>query len=133
MTPASDITRAHARVISDAGVKQLKPFFEDHISSDAQITTDGWRSYKSLKKSGWLITQKNSNGGKNFDAMHRFIMTMKASIRGIYGSVRDLQTYLDEYVFKFNRHKMQGDIFNILLIRMSQHAPMISSQIFNVT
>ena len=65
--------------------------------------------------------------------MHRFIMTMKASIRGIYGSVRDLQTYLDEYVFKFNRHKMQGDIFNILLIRMSQHAPMISSQIFNAT
>ena len=127
------ISRAHARVISDAGVKQLKQFFEDHISDDAHITTDGWRSYKSLKTKGWNITQKKSKGGKNFDAMHRFIMTMKASIRGIYGSVRDLQTYLDEYVFKFNRHKMQGDIFNVLLIRMSQHRPMTSSHIFNVT
>jgi hypothetical protein len=38
---SNGISRAHARVISDAGVKQLKPFFEDHISSDAQITTDG--------------------------------------------------------------------------------------------
>ena len=127
------ISRAHARVISDAGVKQLKQFFEDHISDDAHITTDGWRSYKSLKTKGWNIAQKKSKGGKNFDAMHRFIMTMKASIRGIYGSVRDLQTYLDEYVFKFNRHKMQGDIFNVLLIRMSQHRPMTSSHIFNVT
>jgi len=72
--------------------------------------TDGWRSYKSLENSGWQITQNNPNGGKNFDAMHRFIMTMKASLRGIYGSVRDLQIYLDEYVFKFNRLKMQGDI-----------------------
>jgi len=65
--------------------------------------------------------------------MHRFIMTMKASIRGIYGSVRDLQTYLNEPLVKFNEHNMQGDIFNILLIRMSQHSPMTSSQIFNVS
>ena len=61
---------------------------------DAQITTDGWRSYKSLKSKGWQITQKNSNGGKNFDAMHWLIMTMKATIRVIYGSVRDLQLIL---------------------------------------
>ena len=33
----------------------------------------------------------SSGGGKSFDAMHRLIMIMKATIRGIYGSVRDLQ------------------------------------------
>ena len=60
-------------------------------------------------------------------------MTMKATLRGIYGSVRDLQAYLDEHVFKFNRHKMQGDIFNVLLLRMINHPPLTSAQIFNVT
>ena len=100
---------------------------------DAQITTDGWRSYKSLKSKGWQITQKNSNGGKNFDAMHRLIMTMKATIRGIYGSVRDLQAYLDEFVFKFNRHKMEGDIFNVILLRMTHHQLLTSKQLFSVT
>ena len=127
------ISRVHARVIPDAGVKQLKPFFEDYISKQADISTDGWRSYKSLKMKGWNITQKHSDGGKNFDALHRCIMSLKATLRGIYGSVRDLQAYLDEYVFKFNRHKMKGDIFNVLLIRMTQHRPMSSTQIFSVT
>jgi len=126
------ISRAHARVIPNAGVKQLKPFFEDHISHQAHITTDGWRSYKSLQMKGWNITQKPSKGGTNFDALHRFIMTMKATIRGIYGSVRDLQAYLDEYVFKFNRHKMQGDIFNVVLMRMTHHRPMTAKEIFRV-
>jgi len=94
------ISRAHARVIPDSRVKQLTSFFEDNICDDAHITADGWCSYKSLKSKGWNITQKKLKGGKNFNAMHRFITTMKASIRGIYGSVRDLQTSLDEYVFK---------------------------------
>jgi len=38
------ISRAYLREIKDAGVKQLQPFFLDHISKDAKITTDGWRS-----------------------------------------------------------------------------------------
>lgn len=127
------ISRAYAKVISDAGVKQLEPFFIDHVSEQAKITTDGWRSYKSLRTKGWNITQEKSNGGKNFDALHRFIMSLKSYIRGIYGNVRDLQAYLDEYVFKFNRHKMNGDIFNVLLVRMCFLKPRTYKQIFGVT
>ena len=44
------ITKAYARQIENAGVKQLKPFFDDHISREAKVKTDGRRSYKSLKK-----------------------------------------------------------------------------------
>lgn len=126
------ISRAYAKVISDAGVKQLKPFFEDHISREAKIKTDGWRSYKSLKIQGWNIAQEKSKGGKSFDVLHRFIMSFKAWLRGIHGSVRDLQVYLDEYVFKFNRHKMNGGIFNIILKRMVNYPPRTYKQIFSV-
>ncbi len=127
------ISRAYARHIENAGVKQLKPFFEDHISKNAKIKTDGWRSYTSLKKTYKKIKQVKSKGGKNFDALHRFIMNFKAWLRGVFGSVRDLQPYLDEYVFKFNRHKMKGHIFNILLKRMANYPPRTYSQIFSVT
>ena len=127
------ISRAYARQIDNAGVKELKPFFEDHISREALIKTDGWRSYKSLGNKNWNITQEKSDGGKNFDALHRFIMNFKAWLRGIYGSVRDLQPYLDEYVFKFNRHKMKGRIFNIILKRMSNFPPTTGKVIFSVT
>ena len=126
------ISRAYVRVIKGAGVKQLKPFFEDFISKQAQIRTDGWRSYTSLKKKNWKVTQEKSSGGKNFDSMHRFIMGLKSYIRGVYGSVRDLQSYINEYVFKFNRHLMKGHIFNVLLKRMANFPPRTYKEIFYV-
>ena len=73
------ISRAYARQIDNAGVKELKPFFQDHIAREAQIKTDGWRSYRSLKKKGWKIKQEKSDGGKNFDALHRFIICIRYS------------------------------------------------------
>lgn len=99
-TIGQGIYRVHARVIPDNSIKQLKLFFEDYISEHANIITDGWLSYKSLQIKGWKITQKYSNGGKNFDALYRFTISLKATLEGIYDSVRVLQAYLDEYVFK---------------------------------
>ena len=91
------IYKVYAREISSAGVKDLKPFFEDHIATDAKIKTDGWWSYKSLKKNYKNLRQVKSNKGQNFDALHRIIMTMKSWLRGIPNSVRDLHPYLDEF------------------------------------
>ena len=44
------VSRMYAKVIDNAGSKQLKPFFQDHISPQATITTDKWRSYIPLKE-----------------------------------------------------------------------------------
>ena len=127
------IKKAYARHISNAGVKELRPFFEDHIDLQAKIRTDGWRSYTRLKKTYKKIQQEKSKGGKNFDVMHRFIMGFKSWLRGIHGSVRDLQKYLDEYCFRFNRNNSGGNIFNILLKRMVNYPPRTKTQIFSVT
>ena len=127
------ILKAYARQIDNAGVKQLKPFFEDHICKQAKIKTDKWRSYTSLKKDYKKLNQVKSKGGKNFNMLHRFIMGLKSWLRGIHSSVRDLQAYLDEYVFRFNRHLSKGNIFNIILKRMVNFEPRTYNQIFNVT
>lgn len=127
------IYKAYSRHVQSAGVKDLKPFFEDHIDKDAIIKTDGWRSYTALKKSYKNLTQVKSIGGKNFNTMHRFIMGLKSWLRGIHGSVRDLQPYLDEYTYRFNRHKSSGNIFNLLLKRMVNYPAHTYTQIFNAT
>jgi transposase-like protein len=127
------ISKAYAKHIDNAGGKELKPFFEDHIDKEANIRTDGWRSYASIKKTYKKLTQEKSENGKNFNQMHRFIMGLKAWLRGIHGSVRDLQKYLDEYCYKFNRNKSGGNIFNLLLIRMANFPPRTSKQIFSVS
>jgi len=126
------ILKAYAKQIDNAGVKQLKPFFEDHICKHAKIKTDKWRSYSSLKKDYENLKQVKSKGGKNFNMLHRFIMGLKSWLRGIHSSVRDLQSYLDEYVFRFNRHLSKGNIFNIILKRMVNFPPRTYKQIFNV-
>jgi len=127
------ISKVYARHISNAGVKELKPFFEDHIDLKAKIKTDKWRSYTSLKKSYKNLKQEASNNGKNFDLMHRFIMGFKAWLRGIHSSVRDLQKYLDEYCYRFNRNRSGGNIFNLLLKRMVNYPPKTSREIFGVS
>lgn len=127
------IYKAYARHVDSAGVKDLRPFFEDHIDKEAKIKTDKWRSYTSLKKTYKNLKQVKSKNGKNFDALHRFIMTLKSWLRGIHGSVRDLQAYLDEFTYKFNRHKSEGNIFNLILKRMVNYHAVTYNQIFNVT
>jgi len=127
------ISKAYARHIENAGVKELRPFFQDHVDKEANVRTDGWRSYTSIKKTYKNLTQEKSENGKNFNQMHRFIMNFKAWLRGIHGSVRDLQKYLDEYCYKFNRNKSAGNIFNLLLKRMANYPPRTSKQIFSVS
>lgn len=126
------IYKVYARHIKNAGVKELKPFFEDHIDLEANIKTDKWRSYTNLKKTYKNLKQEQSNNGKNFDQMHRFIMGFKSWLRGIHSSVRDLQKYLDEYCYRFNRNKSGGNIFNLLLKRMVNFPPKTSHEIFSV-
>jgi len=127
------IFKVYASRIESAGVKHLKPFFENHIDKNADIRTDGWRAYTSMKKEYNNLRQEKSNGGKNFDVMHRFIMGLKSWLRGVHGSVRDLQPYLDYYTYKFNRHKSEGNIFNLILKRMANHYAVTYRQIFNAT
>ncbi|HBH24388.1 MAG TPA: IS1595 family transposase, partial [Cytophagales bacterium] len=61
--------------------------------------------------------------GRHFPEMHRAIMMFRAWLRGIHHSVKHLQSYLDEYCYRFNRHLMKGEIFANLIGRMVAHSP----------
>lgn len=117
------ISRAYAMKIENCGSKELKPFFIKHISAEAQITTDKWRGYRPLKKDYPHLNQIPSSNGENFKVMHRFIMGLKSWLRGMHHSVKHIQAYLNEYVYRFNRHFMKGEIFDNLMIRMIHHKP----------
>ena len=116
------ISRAYAMKINNAGTKELKPFFNKYISKEAKVTTDKWRGYTPLAKE-YEIEQIPSKNGANFKVLHRFIMGLKSWLRGIHHSVRDIQDYLIEYTYRFNRHFMNGKIFDTLMERMMNHNP----------
>ncbi len=122
-TKGKGISRAYGKVIQNAGTKELRPFIKDHVTLEAKLKTDKWRGYTTLKNEFKNLTQLESNKGKNFNTMHRFIMNFKSWVRGIHHSVSQLQSYINEYTYRFNRHFMKENIFENLFTRMLKHQP----------
>ena len=123
------IVRCHALKIESCGTKQLKPFFEKHISKEANIRTDKWRGYRPLKNEYKNLNQEKSNPKQNFKLFHRQVMMIKGWLRGIHHSVRNLQPYLDEFCYRFNRIKSFDGIFHNLTSRMINHKPVFINQL----
>ncbi len=70
------VGRAYAQVISNASAKQFEPFFEAHISKEAEVVTDAWKGYLPLRKEYPLLKQMPSNKGANFKQLHIHIMNI---------------------------------------------------------
>ncbi len=116
--------RSYARVIDDASAESLKKIFEKHIGKEAEAKTDGWRGYIPLKKE-WNITQEISNKGENFKMLHTHIMNIKGWLRGIHHkcSSNRLQSYLNEYHFRFNRRNFMVSIWHKLIEKCMDMQP----------
>jgi len=113
------VSRLYARVIDKANAINLGNFMKDHISKDANITTDKWTGYQPLKNDFKNLVQIYSGDrGGNFPELHRVIMNLKGWLRGVHHHVWDLQDYLNEYCYRFNRSFMNENIFNNLIKRM---------------
>lgn len=118
------VSRIYAKQIDRSTKINLKTFMDENISSEAEIKTDAFSSYRSLaKEMPNLTTEKSTKKGGNFTLMHRVIMGFKSWLRGTHGHANHLQYYLNEYCYRFNRHKMKEGIFDNLLLRMVNHQP----------
>jgi len=100
------------------------------ITSSAKVKTDQWTGYKPLKKNFVNLVQVSSGKkGKNFPDLHRAIMMFKSWLRGMHHSVNYLQSYIDEYCYRFNRSNMTDGIFENLMRRMLKAPPLTYKQI----
>lgn len=118
------IKRMYARNIENASTSELEKIFDLHISKEAKVLTDQWKSYNAIAKI-FDITQEKSEPDKNFKLMHRGIQQLKSWIRGVHHSIdkRYLQAYLDEFCYRINRSVHKQTIFDNLLQRMVQGEP----------
>ena len=116
-------------LLIDALIKVVRNSSYKHISKTAQVTTDQWKGYKSIKD--FNITQIPSNNGKNFPTLHKVIHQVKSWIRGIYSWVSEfnIDRYLAEYSFRINRSQNKDTIFNKLMKRIVERSPVSQSQL----
>ena len=126
------VSRFYAKVIDKADALNLGSFMEQKITKDASITTDEWTGYKPLDKVFPNMKHiKSGKKGENFPEMHRVIMNFKGWLRGMHHYVGDLQDYINEYTYRFNRSFMKGNIFDNLLERMIKTKPHTYKTIIN--
>jgi hypothetical protein len=118
------VSRLYGKVINHSSAKELGAFMKSAIEPDAEIKTDEWTGYKPLKKDFVNLTQVPSGKkGECFPDMHRVIMGFKGWLRGMHHHADRLQSYINEYTYRFNRSQMNGNIFDNLLNRMIDAQP----------
>ena len=118
------ISRMYAKEIEHADAENLGNFMREKIEKTATVKSDKWIGYKPLKSDFEYLEQipSGSKGG-NFPEIHRAIMMFKAWLRGTHHKVNDLQAYIDEYTYRFNRHLIKSSIFDNLICRMMSKMP----------
>ena len=132
LTKEGKVKRMYAMRIEDFSARSLQYMFVNHISRDADITTDNWRGYRPIAKA-FNITQVNSNKGLNFKALHTMIHQIKSWIRTTYSWVSDfnINRYFDEFCFRINRSQNKGTIFNNLITKMVSADKIYQNQIIS--
>ncbi len=130
LTKEGKIKRMYAMRIENFSAQSLQYIFVNHISREAKVITDKWKSYRPIAKA-YDITQIESNNGLNFKALHTMIHQVKSWIRTIYSWVSqgNLNRYFNEFCYRINRSQSKDTIFNNLISRMVEAEPLNQSKL----
>ena len=128
------IGRIRLKVITDATSATLLDSVVEIAERGSELVTDGLPSYASLPTRGFhhTVSRHTPDVGKNLlPHVHRVASLLKRWLLGTHqGAVRadQLQHYLDEFVFRFNRRSAgsRGLLFRRLLEQMVAHRPVPS-------
>ena len=120
--------RVTARVTTDVKARTLLPMLWRRVRPHEQqvVYTDELASYNRL---GWLgyrhSTVRHSanvyvSGDAHTNTIEGFWSLVKNGISGVYHAVGTdyLQSYLDEYVFRYNHRRDPASMFEVLLARI---------------
>jgi hypothetical protein len=111
--------------IPDCSASTLNAFVEEVAAPGSVIHTDAWGGYKQLEQLGFThhVISQSASGDPAHVTMphvHRVASLLKRWLLGTHqggGKPRQLDAYLDEFVFRFNRRKSasRGLLFYRLL------------------
>ena len=117
--------------VPNIGAPTLHDFVLDNVETGSVIYTDGLPSYRGLDKLGYehwptAIAQTNSPAHVVLPCVHRVASLLKRWLLGTHQGglhVEQLDYYLDEFVFRFNRRtsRDRGKLFYRLIELATQH------------
>jgi transposase-like protein len=128
--------RCRMAILTDGSAASLHPFVTDHVEPGATVITDAWQGYAGIDKLGYARDRRSQRAarargddpGELLPGVHRVASLVKRWLLSTHqGSVEDthLQSYLDEFVFRFNRRnsRSRGLVFYRVLELAASHPP----------
>ena len=122
--------------VADASSESLHSFVLDNIEPGATVITDAWQGYRWLEKNGYTHDRRSQRAasargedpGELLQGVHRIASLAKRWLMGTHqGAVNSahLPSYLDEFVFRFNRRhsRSRGMLFYRVLELAVAHGP----------
>src|SRR5665647_2588862 len=128
--------RVRMAILADGSASSLHSFVTEHVEPGARVITDGWAGYRGIDKFGYTYEPRSQRAarargqdpGELLPGVHRVASLVKRWLLGTHqGSVdkAHLQSYLEEFVFRFNRRRSRsrGMVFYRVLELAVAHAP----------
>ena len=114
--------RVRLAVVPDRSARALGGFVKTVVVPGARIITDDWSGYAGLTKHGFnhvaIAERGDPQVAEEFmPIVHLVFSNLKTWLRGIHHGVspQHLQTYLNEFTFRFNRRFYPFNTFRSLL------------------
>ena len=128
--------RCRMAILPEDSAASLHPFVTDHVAPGATVITDAWMGYHGIAKLGYAHRRRSQRAArargedpaKLLPAVHRVASLAKRWLLSTHqGAVEaaHLQSYLDEFVFRFNRRRSRsrGMVFYRVLELATGHEP----------
>jgi transposase-like protein len=122
--------RVIARATQDVTANTLMGMVKEYVLPESTIFTDDFSGYDRLNKHGFTHRRINHSakiwvmGDIHTNTIEGFWSLVKRGIGGVYHQISQkyLQSYLDEYTFRYNRRDRGNLIFSSLLEKVSERA-----------
>src|SRR5690349_1068787 len=136
VTEPKGIGRCRMALLADGSSASPYPFVTSPVEPGAKVITDAWMGYHGLAGLGYAHERRSQRAarargddpGKLLPAVHRVASLAKRWLLSTHqGAVEPahLQSYLDEFVFRFNRRRSRsrGMVFYRVLELAAGHEP----------
>lgn len=129
---------AYFKHVPNTGKWTLLQQIKEHIDPTTHVMTDEYRSYINLPQFGYQHDSVNHSANQyvsgivHNNTVEGFWSILKRGIYGVYRVVskKYLQTYVDEYAWRYNHRQYNGYMFELLLKQVSEVRFLKAEQLF---
>ena len=114
--------RTYLKKIATHSTKELGSFIRQNVAAGTTVITDGLPSYAFLE-AGYehvpIVIKEHKKSGELLPKVHIVIANLKMWLRGTFNRYpeKHIQSYLNEFTFRFNRRWKLENIFDKLINR----------------